>query len=112
SEHEHPALRSESRTLEGADVTSGIGGIAGTRGNLAGAPSPSPTPGGGSNGPQRLQETKNYEVSRTLRQTTKPDVQLQKLHVAVVVDYKTGSDGKPAPRADKELAELTAVARQ
>ncbi|HEX3765008.1 MAG TPA: flagellar basal-body MS-ring/collar protein FliF [Kofleriaceae bacterium] len=109
---DHPALRSESRTLEGGDVTSGIGGIAGTRGNLPGAPSPSPTPGSGSAGPQRLQETKNYEVSRTVRQTTKPDVQLQKLHVAVVVDYKTGADGKPAPRGDKELTELTALARQ
>jgi len=109
---EHPALRSESRTLEGVDATSGIGGIAGTRGNLPGAPSPSATPGTGSNGPQRLQETKNYEVSRTVRQTAKPDVQLQKLHVAVVVDYKTGADGKPAARGDKELTELTAVARQ
>ena len=35
---EHPALRSESRTIEGGDATSGIGGIAGTRGNLPGAP--------------------------------------------------------------------------
>ena len=113
---DHPALRSESRTLEGGDITSGIGGIAGTRGNLPGAPAPSPTPGAGSGsgagGPQRLQETKNYEVSRTVRQTTKPDVQLQKLHVAVVVDYKAGADGKPAARTDKELAELTAIARQ
>jgi len=110
---EHPALRSESRTIEGVDAASGIGGIAGTRGNLPGAPAPTATPGSGSGtGPQRLQETKNYEVSRTVRQTTKPDVLLQKLHVAVVVDYKTGSDGKPAARGDKELAELTALARQ
>jgi flagellar M-ring protein FliF len=108
---EHPALRSESRTVEGADGTQGIGGVAGTRGNLPGAPAAGPT--GGSAGPgQRLQETKNYEVSRTVRQTTKPDVQLQKLHVAVVVDYRTGPDGKPAARSDKELAELTALARQ
>jgi flagellar M-ring protein FliF len=108
---EHPALRSESRTVEGADGTQGIGGVAGTRGNLPGAPAAAPT--GGAAGPgQRMQETKNYEVSRTVRQTTKPDVQLQKLHVAVVVDYKTGADGKPAARSDNELAELTALARQ
>jgi len=86
---------------------------------LPGAPPPSPTGGAGSGSAggsatpgQRLQETKNYEVSRTVRQTTKPDVLLQKLHVAIVVDYKTGSNGKPAPRGDKELAELTALARQ
>jgi len=108
---DHPALRSESRTLEGANAIAGIGGIAGTRGNLPGAPAAGPTgPGGGSN--ERLQETKNYEVSRTVRQTSKPDVQLTKLHLAVVVDYKTGADGKPLARTDKELAELTALARQ
>jgi flagellar M-ring protein FliF len=113
---EHPALRSESRTIEGGDGTQGIGGIAGTRGNLPGAPTAGPT-GAGSGATaaaagQRLQETKNYEVSRTVRQTTKPDVLLQRLHVAVVVDYKAGADGKPVAPSDKELAELTAVARQ
>jgi len=114
---EHPALRSESRTAEGTDVTQGIGGVAGTRGNLPGAPAAGPTgagagSGSGTGGPQRLQETKNYEVSRTVRQTTKPDVQLQRLHVAIVVDYKAGADGKPAARTEQELTELTALARQ
>jgi flagellar M-ring protein FliF len=112
---DHPALRSESRTIEGGDGTQGIGGIAGTRGNLPGAPTAAPTGSGsgaaGATG-QRLQETKNYEVSRTVRQTTKPDVLLQRLHVAVVVDYKAGADGKPVAPSDKALAELTAVARQ
>jgi flagellar M-ring protein FliF len=114
---EHPALRSESRTIDGADaatMSQAIGGIAGTRGNLPGAPAPAPAGAGSGSAAsaQRLQETKNFEVSRTVRQTTKPDVQLQKLHVAVVVDFKTGADGKPAARSDKELTELTAVARQ
>jgi len=108
---EHPALRSESRTVEGADGSQAIGGIAGTRGNLPGAPAPTPAAGSAAAG-QRLQETKNYEVSRTVRQTTKPDVLLQRLHLAVVVDYKAGADGKPAPRSDKELTELVALARQ
>lgn len=108
---EHPALRSESRTVEGADGTQGVGGVAGTRGNLPGAPAAGPTGGSAAPG-QRLQETKNYEISRTVRQTSKPDVLLQKLHVAVVVDYKAGADGKPAARSEKELGELTALAKQ
>lgn len=118
---EHPALRSESRTLEGAGGVgdpNGMSGIAGTRGNLPGAPGGQPVgPGSGAgsgsatNGPTHLQETKNYEVSRTVRQTTKPDIQLQRLHVAVVVDYKD-VDGKPTPRTEKELTELAALARQ
>jgi flagellar M-ring protein FliF len=120
---EHPALRSESRTLEGAAGVgdpNGMSGIAGTRGNLPGSPGGAPTAGspgsgagsaGAANGPTHLQETKNYEVSRTVRQTTKPDIQLQKLHVAIVVDYKD-VDGKPTARTDKELTELSALARQ
>jgi flagellar M-ring protein FliF len=109
---DHPALRSESRMIDGLDAAQAIGGISGVRGNLPGAPSPGATPGAGSGGNAKLQETKNYEVSRTVRQTTKPDIQLQKLHVAVVVDFKAGADGKPVPRTDKELAELNALARQ
>jgi flagellar M-ring protein FliF len=109
-DHEHPVIRSETRTVEGADAIAGIGGIAGTRGNLPGAPAAAPT--AGSNSPERLQETKNYELSRTVRQTQKADSQLTRLHVAVVVDFKTGADGKPAARSDQELAELTALAKQ
>jgi flagellar M-ring protein FliF len=108
---EHPALRSESRTVDGGASAQDVGGVAGTRGNLPGAPAAGPTGTPAAPG-QRMQETKNYEISRTVRQTTKPDVVLQRLHVAVVVDYKTGADGKPAARTDKEIAELAALARQ
>lgn len=109
-DNDHPALRSESRTVEGAEAIAGIGGVAGARGNLPGAPAASPTPGAPSN--DRLQETKNYEISRTVRQTVKPDVQLKRLHVAIVLDDKVGPDGKAVPRTDKEMTELTALARQ
>lgn len=105
----NPVLRSEARTVEGDPAAAGIGGIAGTRGNLPGAAAAGPTPGGGSSA--RMQETKNYEVNRTVRQTTKPDILLQRLHLAIVVDQKT-VDGKPVPRTAAELAELTALARQ
>lgn len=109
-DHEHPVIRSETRSVEGANAIAGIGGVAGTQGNLPGAPAAAPT--AGSNTPERLQETKNYELSRTVRQTQKADAQLTRLHVAVVVDFKAGADGKPAARTDQELAELTALAKQ
>lgn len=116
----NPAVRSETRTIEGAGAVAQAGpqgvtsGVAGTRGNLPGGAGATTGSGGAAGGGpnERLQETKNYELSRTVRQTTKPDVKLTKLHVAVVVDYKTGADGKPAARDEKELAELTALARQ
>ena len=110
---DHTAIRSESRTVEGVDAMgnagSSVGGIAGARGNLPGAPGATANPGT-PNG--RLQETKNYEVTHTVRQTVTPEAQLQRLHVAIVVDYKTDAKGKPVPRSEQELAELTAVARQ
>ncbi len=112
----NPVLRSESRTVEGMDPTvlDGVGGVAGTRGNLPGAQPAAPTGGGSAatNTNGRLQETKNFEISRTVRQVKKPDAQLAKLYLAVVVDYKAGADGKAAPRSEQELAELTALARQ
>ncbi len=110
-EQEKPVLRNEARTLDGeAAANATIGGLAGTRGNLPGAPAATPTPGTGGN--SRLQETKNYEVNRTVRQVVKPDIQLQRLHVAIVVDHKAGPDGKDVPRSKEELAEITALARQ
>jgi len=114
----NPVLRSESRTVEGAgalDATTlnGVGGVAGTRGNLPGAAPASAAGSAAPNGANgRLQETKNFEISRTVRQVKKPDAQLTKMYLAVIVDYKTGANGKPEPRSDKELAELTALARQ
>jgi flagellar M-ring protein FliF len=103
------AIRSESRTVDGADAVAGVGGIAGARGNLPGAAAASATPG--KEPPSRLQETKNYEVSKTIRQTQTPEAQLVRLHLAVLVDYKT-VDGKPVAHSDKELTELTSLARQ
>ncbi len=105
-----PVIRSESRSINGVDATTGVGGVAGARGNLPGAPAAAPTPAAASSG--NVQETKNYEISRTVRQMKKPDAQLLKVHLAVLVDFKTGADGKPAARTEAELAELTAVARQ
>ncbi len=109
-DQEKPVLRNEARTLDGeAAANATIGGLAGTRGNLPGAAAAAPTPGGGNS---RLQETKNYEVNRTVRQVVKPDIQLQRLHVAIVVDHKAGLDGKGIPRSKEEMAEITALARQ
>lgn len=109
-DQEKPVLRNEARTLDGdAAVNATVGGVAGTRGNLPGAAAATPTPGTGNS---RLQETKNYEINRTVRQVVKPDIQLQRLHVAIVVDHKAGPDGKDVPRTKEEMAEITALARQ
>ena len=104
------ALRSEARTVDGPDAGSAGGGVAGVRGNLPGATGASSAP---AETPGRLQETRNYEVSRVVRQTSRPDPRLRRMHLAVLIDYKPGADGKPpVPRTAAELAELTALARE
>lgn len=109
-DQEKPVLRNEARTLDGEAATNAnASGIAGTRANLPGGAPATVTPGAGTS---RVQETKNYEVNRTVRQVVKPDLQLQRLHVAILVDQKAGPDGKGVPRTKDELAELTALARQ
>jgi len=102
------AVRSETRTMEGSGVTlGGVGGVAGATGNLQGAATTATTPANLT----KATEAKTYEVSRVVRQTQKPDAKLTKLHLAIVVDWKT-VDGKSVARDDKELAELTAIATQ
>jgi flagellar M-ring protein FliF len=110
------ALRSESRVVEGAGADLGtVGGVAGARGNLPGAPAPTAGagPGGGGN-IQRLQETKNYEVNRIVRRTVGPDTQIKRLHVAVLVDHAAPAKAgdPPVARTTQELEHIAAIARE
>ena len=104
------AVRSESRTVEGNDSGSTTSGVAGARGNLPGAPAPSGGSGAPANG--RTQETRNFEISHKVRQTTEPEHTLKKLHVAVLVDQTKGPDGKPVVRTKQQMDELIALARE
>ncbi len=107
-----PVPRSQSRTEErqaGAGPGAGAGGVAGTRGNLPGAPAPSVATDPGL---VRIEETHNYEVSRTVRNTTGPKVQLARLSVAILLDVPRGPDGTPGTRSAEELAQIEELARQ
>lgn len=112
------ALRSESRVVEGSGADLGVvGGVAGARGNLPGAPAPEAGGGTGGGSVQRLQETKNYEVNRVVRRIVGPDAQIKRLHVAVLVDHAPaptadGKPGKPVPRTPQELEHIAAIARE
>jgi flagellar M-ring protein FliF len=101
--------RSESRVEERTNPAPGTGGIIGARANLPGAPEPVT----GINDPNvlRYEQTKNYEISKTVRNITGPKVRVARLHVALVVDALTGADGKPVPRPADELARIEALAR-
>ena len=102
------ALRSESVNSDGSGVGAGTtSGVAGTQGNLN--PTPASTTPGGPSG--HSSETKNYEVSKVVRQTVGGGDRIHRMHLAVLIDDKVGADGKVIPRTPDELSQLTALAK-
>lgn len=104
------ALRSESKSEEkGAAGAQTAGGVAGSQGNLPGAPNPSS--GSGSSGDVRLNETRNYEVSHVVNRVVQPKARVKRIHVAVLVDEATDAKGAHKARSADELARIGALAR-
>jgi flagellar M-ring protein FliF len=116
------AVRSESISQVGGDGQGTIGGLAGARGNLPGAPAPVPTPAPAAPG-ERSQQTTNYEVSHTITRTIGPKMQIKRLHVAILLDEAAAPKGatsqstsqsasQPAAWSKEQLAQIEAIARQ
>ncbi|WHP29784.1 flagellar basal-body MS-ring/collar protein FliF [Trabulsiella odontotermitis] len=66
------------------------------------------------NGPRNTQrnETSNYEVDRTIRHTKKNIGDIQRLSVAVVVNYRNLPDGKPLPLTAEQLKQIEDLTRE
>ncbi|RNM07638.1 flagellar basal-body MS-ring/collar protein FliF [Dickeya undicola] len=60
----------------------------------------------------RHDQTINYEVDRTIRHTKQNTGNIQRLSVAVVVNYTQGEDGKPAALNDEQLKKIEALVRE
>jgi len=56
--------------------------------------------------------TINYEVDHTINHIKDPVGKLQRLSVAVVVNYQEGKDGKPAPLTPARMAKINDLVRQ
>ena len=65
-------------------------------------------------GPRNTQrnETSNYEVDRTIRHTKMNVGDIQRLSVAVVVNYKTLPDGKPLPLTADQMKQIEDLTRE
>ncbi|WP_336220923.1 flagellar basal-body MS-ring/collar protein FliF [Citrobacter amalonaticus] len=65
-------------------------------------------------GPRNTQrnETSNYEVDRTIRHTKMNVGDVQRLSVAVVVNYKTLPDGKPLPLTADQMKQIEDLTRE
>ncbi|HHU0689437.1 MULTISPECIES: flagellar basal-body MS-ring/collar protein FliF [Citrobacter] len=57
-------------------------------------------------------ETSNYEVDRTIRHTKMNVGDVQRLSVAVVVNYKTLPDGKPLPLTADQMKQIEDLTRE
>jgi flagellar M-ring protein FliF len=57
-------------------------------------------------------ETTNYEVDRTIRHTKLNVGDVQRLSVAVVVNYKTLPDGKPLPLTAEQMKQIEDLTRE
>jgi len=57
-------------------------------------------------------ETTNYEVDRTIRHTKMNVGDVQRLSVAVVVNYKTLPDGKPLPLTTDQMKQIEDLTRE
>ena len=69
---------------------------------------------GNSNVPRNSQhdETTNYEVDRTIRHTKMNVGDVQRLSVAVVVNYRQLADGKPLPLTADQLKQIEDLTRE
>ena len=65
-------------------------------------------------GPRSTQrnDTSNYEVDRTIRHTKMNVGDVQRLSVAVVVNYKTLPDGKPLPLTADQMKQIEDLTRE
>lgn len=112
-------LRNEQRTQEASSVTGPTSsGVAGAAGNLPGAPAATPGSASGSNGV--ISESKNWEISKTMRQVQGGQPRIKKQHVAILINGVPDPAVKPVkgkptpmiPRTDAQLAALSALAKQ
>lgn len=60
----------------------------------------------------RRDETINYEVDRTIRHTQHSAGNVERLSVAVVVNYVNGADGKTQPLSEGQLKQIDSLVRE
>lgn len=94
------AIRSESKSEEitGGSLQNKTSGVAGVAGNLPGAPGVKGK-GGVQGGSQSKKQTRNYEITKTIKRQKRPAGQLKRVSVAVLVDEDIVSPAATIPIA-------------
>jgi flagellar M-ring protein FliF len=122
---ERTAVRSETTSddvQEGSSAGNLSGGVAGVRGNLPGGPAPETATTGAPGRTRRKQQTRNFEINKTVRHAIVPAGEIKRLSVAVLVDERSlagvpDANGKKAGAGDAaarrvDIAVLENVVRQ
>jgi len=117
---EGQVARSTQTVEEGSQDADGSNGQVTVQNNVPGGASGAAGPnsagaGGTSSKSNRTEETTNYEISKTIKNTVSETGQVNKLSVAVLVDgkYTTDKDGKRVyePRSQAELDQITTLVK-
>jgi len=90
-----------------ANANGGAEGVPGAASNLPGGDAP--TEGADQANLRRRSETRNFEISKTVRHAVEPVGRVEKLQVAVVVDGVWEGETF-TPRTDEELEEIRSIA--
>jgi flagellar M-ring protein FliF len=104
------AIRSEHRQVEQNGGGETAAGVPGAASNVPNRQIQTNAASGGKSGSSRLDELKNYEISKLVSHTVMPVGMVKRISVAVMVDGKYQGDGKEksfTPRSPAEIAIYT-----
>jgi flagellar M-ring protein FliF len=124
---ENMAVRSRQTSSSEQGNKAGPGGVPGALSNQPPVPTTAPieqpaarTPQGEENGTaiptmpfnRQKDETTNYELNRTLTHTKRSPGTIERLSVAVVVNYQTDEEGKPVALSKEQLEKIQALVKE
>ena len=123
---ENMAVRSRQTSSSEQGNKSGPGGVPGALSNQPPAPTSAPVEQpaaaqqGGKNGTpvttmpynRQKDETTNYELNRTLTHTKRSPGTIERLSVAVVVNYQPDKEGKPTALSKEQMAQIQALVKE
>lgn len=127
SSPEHMAVRSRQTSSSEQGNKAGPGGVPGALSNQPPVPTNAPveqpatkTAQGEQNGTsiptmpfnRQKDETTNYELNRTLTHTKRSPGTIERLSVAVVVNYHTDEDGKPVALSKEQMEKIQALVKE
>ncbi len=111
-DRDRAAIRSETHAGALAPSPAINSGIAGVQGNLAGTQGAGGGAGSAAGGAMVGTDTKNWEITRTVRQTDEPEEKIGRVRLAILVDHRTDAAGVTAPLPPGDLAQIAQLARQ